>query len=72
MLLHIWNAHRSDINRLNFNPAGNIIATAGEEGTIKLWSIESFDRLMVQTCSVMQNYLQHNSNITPSDRLLCK
>lgn len=70
--LATWTAHRAKINRLSVNPAGNILATAGGEGKLKLWGIESFDRLMIQTCSVMQNYLQHNSNITPSDRLLCK
>lgn len=69
-ILATWKAHQFKINRINFNPAGNILATAGESGKIKLWSLESFDRLMVQICSVMQNYLQHNSNVTPSDRLL--
>ena len=68
--LATWKAHRASIDRLSLNPEGNLIATAAA-GEIKLWQIHTFEQLISQACSLMQNYLQHNSRLEPSDRQLC-
>ncbi len=69
--LATWKADQSSIERISLNPEGNLLATAGSGGEIKLWRIDSFEQLMAQVCSLMQNYLQHNSTVEPSDRNLC-
>lgn len=68
--LATWNAHRSSIDEFSLNPQGNLLATAGG-GEVKLWRIDSFEQLMGQVCSLMQNYLQYNSQVESSDRHLC-
>ncbi|MDJ0636342.1 MAG: caspase family protein [Xenococcaceae cyanobacterium MO_188.B29] len=69
--LATWTAHKSSINSINLNSKGNLLATAGATGEIKLWRIDSFEQLMSQVCSLMQNYLQNNSNVEQRDHLLC-
>ena len=60
-----------NIETISLNSEGNILATAGESGKVKLWRIDSFDELMSEVCSLMANYLKHNSTVQPSDRNLC-
>jgi WD40 repeat protein len=37
--------HRSSINAIAFSPDGTILASGGTDGTIKLWSLQSFQLL---------------------------
>ncbi|MGL5939085.1 MAG: eIF2A-related protein [Waterburya sp.] len=69
--LATWTAHSSSIDSLSLNPDGNLLATTGQGGSIKLWRIDSFDQLMSQACSLMQNYLHNNSTINQSESFLC-
>ncbi len=69
--LATWKAHKSSISRLSLHPEGNLLATVGQDGEIKLWKIDSFEQLMIQVCSWMDNYLNYNSTIADSDRSLC-
>ena len=70
-ILATWQSGRASIETISLNSAGNILATAGESGKVKLWRIDSFDELMSQVCSLMANYLKHNSTLQQGDRTLC-
>ena len=52
------------------SPSQSSVATIKENG-IKLWRIDSFETLMSQVCSLMANYLKHNSTVPTGDRTLC-
>ena len=43
----------------------------GGDGSVKLWQIETLDRLMTRACKWVSDYLQNNSGVSKSDRHLC-
>ena len=49
-----------------------MLATAADDGTAKLWQLESFDQLLDRACKQgAHEYLNNHTRIEESDRLLC-
>ncbi len=73
-LLKTLTGHNGGVYGVSFSyPGGQIIASASWDGSIKLWSTEvlDFDGLVIRGCSMLQNYLKTNPNISQQDRNLC-
>jgi WD40 repeat protein len=73
-LLKTLTGHYGAVHGVSFSyPDGQIIASASWDGSIKFWSTEilDFDGLLNQGCSMLQDYLKSNPNISPEDRNLC-
>ena len=73
-LLKTLTGHNGGVHGVSFSyPDGQIIASASLDGSIKLWSTEvlDFDGLVSRGCSMLQNYLNTNPNISQQDRNLC-
>ena len=67
-----WKAYSGSVKKVSFCRDGKVLITAGEEdGTVKLWPIESFDDLMQQASVPVGNNLQNNPNVSESDKHLC-
>jgi WD40 repeat protein/energy-coupling factor transporter ATP-binding protein EcfA2 len=76
-----WTAHQNSIVRkVTFSPVrgaspqenGQMLATAADDGTAKLWQLESFDELLDRACKQgAHEYLNNNTRIEESDRHLC-
>jgi polyadenylation factor subunit 2 len=43
--IHFSHSHKSTINACNWNPDGHLVATAGGDGTIRLFDIRTFREL---------------------------
>ncbi|MCP6762323.1 MAG: caspase family protein [Fischerella sp. CENA71] len=65
--LAAWNTEQSSVNSVALNQDDKLLATAGKDGSVKVWQIESFDELMNRACSRLDDYLKNH----PSDRHLC-
>ncbi|KOP26578.1 hypothetical protein AMR41_09560 [Hapalosiphon sp. MRB220] len=65
--LAAWNTDQSSVNSVALNQDDKLLATAGKNGSIKVWQIESFDELINRACSRLDDYLKNH----PSDRHLC-
>jgi hypothetical protein len=42
-----------------------------DDGTARLWQLESFDALLDRSCDRLGNYLKNNLMVNQSDRYLC-
>ncbi|HLO84202.1 MAG TPA: tetratricopeptide repeat protein [Nostocaceae cyanobacterium] len=70
-LIKTLNGHRAPVLSVSFSPDGQTLASASDDNTIILWNL-NLDDLLVQGCSWIGDYLQHNHNIQQSDRRLCE
>ena len=68
-------AYDSSVKNVSFNSDGNILASGGEDGTIKLWNGSNgwdLDVLMERSCDWGRAYLHNpNSDARNEDRYLC-
>ena len=74
-LLSEWETNqkieKNSFNNISISKDSNLLATVGGDGSVKLWQIETLDRLMTRACKWVSNYLQNNSGVSKSDRHLC-
>lgn len=59
------------VNSVSFSHDSKLLVSGGEDTGVKLWNLD-IDNLMQQGCSRITNYLQHNGNISASDRAICQ
>ncbi len=71
-LLQEFKGHQGEINSVSFSPDGKTIATASDDRTARLWPVESLDELLVRGCAWLDDYLQHNSNLSEDERGICQ
>ena len=69
-LLKSLDTHQANVLSVKFSPNGQILASADADGKIILWNL-NLDKLLVEACQQVYDYLQINPNISESDRLLC-
>jgi WD40 repeat protein len=69
-LLKNLQGHQDRIAALSFSPNSQVLASAGADQTVILWNL-NFNRLMVQGCAWIGDYLKTNSTVSESDRHLC-
>jgi WD40 repeat protein len=65
--LAAWNTDQSSVNSVALTQDDNLLATAGKNGSVKVWQIESFDELINRACDRLHDYLKNRA----SDRHLC-
>jgi WD40 repeat protein len=66
-------SHQKSVNSVSFSPDGKILASSSTDETIKLWSRTNwdFDALIGRSCDWARAYLEHNINVSQSDKHLC-
>ncbi|MEA5595446.1 caspase family protein [Rivularia sp. UHCC 0363] len=62
-----WQTQQSVVNSISLSKNGQLLTTTGNDGSVKLWEIQSTDQLIKTACNQLQDYLKNNSN--PGDRL---
>ncbi len=67
--LATWNT-KSAVNNISLSSNG-ILTTAGNDGSVKLWQIQSSDELIKQACNWMRDYLNNIPDDDKSDRHFC-
>ncbi|MEA5566209.1 eIF2A-related protein [Anabaena sp. UHCC 0399] len=70
-LLTTFSGHPGKVNSVSFSPDAKVLVSGGEDAGVMLWNLD-LDNLMQQGCSRISNYLQHNGNISSSDRAICQ
>jgi WD40 repeat protein len=70
-LLTTFSGHPGKVNSVSLSPDAKVLVSGGEDAGVMLWNLD-LDNLMQQGCSRISNYLQHNGNISSSDRAICQ
>ncbi|WP_414565349.1 MULTISPECIES: eIF2A-related protein [unclassified Anabaena] len=70
-LLKTLLGHPGKVNSLSFSPDGKALVSGGDDAGVMRWNLD-LDDLMQQGCDRIANYLQHNANVSPGDRLICR
>ncbi|MEM8502531.1 MAG: caspase family protein [Cyanobacteria bacterium P01_D01_bin.1] len=65
-----WQAHSEAIQDIKFGAKGQHLITAGAEGGISVWALDSFETLMAAGCDRIRNFLKHSVNQTSIE--VCK
>ncbi|WP_372726525.1 WD40 repeat domain-containing protein [Nostoc sp. C057] len=53
--------HEGAVYSVSFSPDGQMLATTSVNGTVRLWSIESFERLLARGCNSGQTHLKYKN-----------
>ena len=62
--------HSDSVSSVSFSPDGKTLVSGGDDNTVILWNFD-LDDLLVRGCNWVRPYLQHNPNVSESDRHLC-
>lgn len=60
-----------EITKVKLSRDGRLLATIADDYTARLWPVESFDRLLVHSCSWLQPYLASSPAVDRQERVLC-
>ncbi|MGK7921716.1 MAG: AAA-like domain-containing protein [Trichodesmium sp.] len=69
-LLKSLDTHQANVLSVSFSPDGQMLASADADGKIILWNL-NLDKLLVEACQQVYDYLQTNPHVSQSDRLIC-
>jgi WD40 repeat protein len=67
-----YKAHDDQVKDIAISADGSLLATAGEDGTTKLWQLGKLPDLVTQGCKTLQDYLQNNSDVSESNPMCDK
>ncbi|UKO95946.1 nSTAND1 domain-containing NTPase [Nostoc sp. UHCC 0870] len=71
--LETYQGHDDYVFSLDFHPDGKTLASVDKTGKLILWDLNlNTNQLLVDSCSWVSDYLQHNIKVNESDRNLCK
>ncbi len=84
MTVKLWNlkgevlqtlgGHTAGVKSLSFSPNGRVLASSDSVGNVILWNLD-FDsnpeKLLVQGCHWVKDYLKNSANVVREDRHLC-
>ena len=62
--------HSRLVNSISFSPDGKAIASASHDGTVILWNFD-LESLLSEGCNLIGYYLQHNPDVSESDKRIC-
>ncbi|NJM74365.1 MAG: hypothetical protein HC862_32360 [Scytonema sp. RU_4_4] len=62
---------QGQIKSISLSGDSSLIAVAVDNGSILLWQIGSFNKLIELGCDSVRDYLKNNPNVDESDRHLC-
>ncbi len=64
-----WQAHPKEIQDIKFGPEGQQLITAGADGTVNFWALDSFETLMQQGCDRIRNFLKMQDKTQNANRI---
>ncbi len=50
---------QNPVSAIAVSPQGDLFATAGRDGTVKLWAVENLDQLLTRGCRWLEGYLKN-------------
>lgn len=62
--------HTDAVLSLSFSPDGKTLASSSNDKTVILWDLDTED-LLGRSCVWLEDYLEANANVKPSDRAVC-
>jgi WD40 repeat protein len=71
------NGHSNSVNSVSFNQKNNLIISASDDKTVRIWNLESIDShssladAIGLSCHWMKFYLENNIKLTGSERQIC-
>ncbi len=55
-----FQGHQNTVTSVSFSPSGEYLATGSEDGTTRLWRVETLDELLARGCDWLQCYLANH------------